>query len=375
VLIGTSAHIRSIDAEAAQAARSHAKVLITGESGVGKEVVARLIHARSARSARPFIVINCAGVPDTLLESEFFGHTRGSFTGAYRDHSGLLQQAEGGTVFLDEVGEMSPRLQATLLRFLETSEIQRVGAAGGNVRVDVRIIAATNRVLTARIADGAFREDLYYRLNVVNLEIAPLRERPDDIEPLMRHFLSSFAERYQVPAPVLTPATIAQMKVYHWPGNAREVRNIAERLVIGKQGDVDPDTLISLLGAPAGMVMASRSPAATFPRPSAQGASATAQRLFALMVEQHQSFWTVVHAPFMARTLVRDDVRGVVHLGLQQVRGSYRHLLQLFNMPPGDYKKFLNFLNSAECQLPFQEYRPSADSTRHGRKPDRPIGD
>jgi transcriptional regulator with PAS, ATPase and Fis domain len=338
--------------EAQRAARSSAKVLITGESGVGKEVLAHLIHAQSARRARPFVIVNCAGVPDTLLESEFFGHTRGSFTGAYRDHVGLLQRAEGGTVFLDEVGEMSERLQVMLLRFLETSEIQRVGGTGGHVQVDVRVVAATNRDLHRRVTDGAFREDLFYRLNVIHLQMAPLRERPDDIEPLLHHFLGEFAAKYRAAVPLLSSAAIAVLTSYPWPGNARELRNVAERIIIHHPATLDADQVPSLIGPRATELVSA-------PRASVVVShTANADRLFAAMVDHGQPFWTVVHAPYLARTLTRDDVRAVIHLGLQQSRGSYRQLLHVFNLPPTDYKRFLNFLNSAECQLPFQDYRP-----------------
>src|SRR5688572_16686888 len=173
-------------------ARSDAKVLITGESGVGKEVVAREIHNRSARSTRPFVPVNCAGLPETLLESELFGHVKGSFTGAYRDKPGKLETAHLGTIFLDEVGEMTLRMQGLLLRFLETGELQKVGEESGGRHVNVRVIAATNRDLREMIRLGAFREDLFYRLNVVHIIVPPLRERREDIPLLISHFLAHF---------------------------------------------------------------------------------------------------------------------------------------------------------------------------------------
>jgi transcriptional regulator with GAF, ATPase, and Fis domain len=177
-LIGRSAAVQALEAEIDSAARSDAKVLITGETGVGKEVVSRLIHHRSARAAAGLVTLNCAGLPDSLLESELFGHVKGSFTGAYRDKPGLLEMAPNGTVFLDEVGEMSTRMQVVLLRFLESGEIQRVGADRSHTRVNVRLITATNRDLQAQINSGAFREDLYFRLNV-SIRIPPLRAAED----------------------------------------------------------------------------------------------------------------------------------------------------------------------------------------------------
>src|SRR6266446_4825098 len=191
-MVAVSPAMLHIEEELRQSARSDAKILLTGESGVGKEVIARLVHKYSTRSARPFVAMNCAGVPDSLLESELFGHVRGSFTGAYRDKPGLLEQAHGGTIFMDEVGEMSLRMQALLLRFLEDGDVYRVGSERKSGTVNVRVVAATNRVLLDRIAAGAFREDLYYRLNVIHLVIPPLRERREDIPPLLEYFLEEF---------------------------------------------------------------------------------------------------------------------------------------------------------------------------------------
>src|SRR6059058_6165571 len=188
-LIGASPQILALVEEIHRVARSDAKVLITGESGVGKELVARAVHTRSARSHRAFVPVNCAGLPETLLESELFGHVKGSFTGAYRDKPGKLEIADSGTVFLDEIGEMTLRMQGLLLRFLETGEIQKVGADRTGTRVDVRTIAATNRNLRDMIAQGQFREDLFYRLNVIHLMVPALRERREDIPALAEHFM------------------------------------------------------------------------------------------------------------------------------------------------------------------------------------------
>ena len=176
-------------AVADRAATSDGKVLITGETGVGKDLFARRIHARSRRRSHPFVAVNCAGLTESLLESELFGHVKGSFTGAYRDKPGKLQTAHRGTIFLDEVGEMSPRMQAMLLRFLENGEIQAVGADSRVMRLDVRVIAATNRNLPDMVAAGQFREDLLYRLRVIHIEVPPLRQRREDIEHLITHFI------------------------------------------------------------------------------------------------------------------------------------------------------------------------------------------
>src|SRR5688572_8403206 len=191
ILCASSAMIEAVRVARASAP-SNAKVLITGESGVGKDLLARYIHAHSPRTQGPFVAVNCAGVTETLLESELFGHVRGSFTGAYRDKIGKLQLANGGTLFLDEIGEMSARMQALLLRFLENGEIQAVGSESSNTILNVRVIAATNRNLTDMVAAGQFREDLLYRLRVVHLHVPPLRERREDIKPLVAHFLEKF---------------------------------------------------------------------------------------------------------------------------------------------------------------------------------------
>src|SRR5205814_4680806 len=224
--------------EAQYAAPTESKVLITGESGVGKEVLAHVIHQRSPRARRPMITINCAGVPETLLESELFGHTRGSFTDAHRDKKGLLEMADRGTVLLDEVGEMSMRMQSMLLRFLEGGEIQRIGAEGQHARVDVRIIAATNRDLFERTQQKEFREDLYYRLNVVHLVVPPLRARAEDVRMLFEHFLRLMAEQYRLPQCRMSEEAFAELETYHWPGNIRELKNIAERVAVRCAGQL-----------------------------------------------------------------------------------------------------------------------------------------
>lgn len=229
--------MRAIEADIVCAARSDAKVLVTGETAVGKEVVARLIHQESHRARGPLVTVNCAGLPDSLLESELFGHVRGSFTGAYRDKPGLLEMAPNGTVFLDEVGEMSTRMQVVLLRFLETGEIQRVGADRVHARVNVRLVTATNLDLSVQIASGAFREDLYFRLNVIRLNIPPLRERVEDIPLLVRHYLELYgSQQRSASTPELSPAAMDALVAYRWPGNVRELRNVMERLVLRADG-------------------------------------------------------------------------------------------------------------------------------------------
>ncbi|MDX2169003.1 MAG: sigma-54 dependent transcriptional regulator [Deltaproteobacteria bacterium] len=212
-------------------AAADASVLLRGENGTGKGVVARLLHAHSPRAARPFVTINCPTLSEELLASELFGHARGAFTGAVRDQPGRVEAADSGTLFLDEIGEISPGLQAKLLRFLQERVFERVGETTTR-RADVRIVAATNRDLAADVRAGRFREDLLYRLNVVELRLPPLRERQEDILPLAEHFLVFFARAAARPVPTLSPAAAAALRAYAWPGNVRELRNTIERACI-----------------------------------------------------------------------------------------------------------------------------------------------
>jgi len=360
-LIGRSPAIQALEAEIDSASRSDAKVLITGETGVGKEVVSRLIHHRSARAAAGLVTLNCAGLPDSLLESELFGHVRGSFTGAYRDKPGLLEMAPNGTVFLDEVGEMSMRMQVVLLRFLESGEIQRVGADRSHTRVNVRLITATNRELEKEIASGAFREDLYFRLNVIRFAIPPLRERTDDIPLLVKFYSDSFSQSHRVPAMDITSEAMDALMAYRWPGNIRELKNVVERVVLKASGqpvraaDLPPEILKS--SPTAAVAVDVPPPAAGESFDGALGNTARADELASAMIKQGESFWSAVYPIFMSRDLTRTDLRRIVQVGLETTNGNYRLLVQLFNMAPQDYKRFLSFLRKHDCHLPFQRFR------------------
>ena len=353
-LIGRSEAIRSLEAELDAAARSDAKVLITGETGVGKEVVARLIHQRSQRSTASLVTLNCAGLPDSLLESELFGHARGSFTGAYRDKPGLVELASNGTLFLDEVGETSMRMQVVLLRFLETGEIQRIGADRVHTRVNVRLITATNRDLESQINAGTFREDLFFRLNVVRLSIPPLRERLEDIPLLINYYLNFYCQLHKVPTAEVAADAMDALVAYRWPGNVRELKNVVERVVLRTNGQT-----VEHADLPSDIVRsgAIRPSFGADGRGSSIGATSRAEELSALMLKQNESFWAVIYPPFMSRDLTRADLRKIIQIGLEITNGNYRMLVQLFNMPTQDYKRFLSFLRKHDCHLPFQRFR------------------
>jgi two-component system nitrogen regulation response regulator NtrX len=236
VMVGESAAIHALRADIAQAAPSNGRVLIFGENGTGKELVARNIHHHSLRSAGPFVEVNCAAIPEELIESELFGHTRGAFTGALTAKKGKFELADGGTLFLDEVGDMTLKTQAKVLRVLQEQKLEPVGGTA-SVTVDVRVIAATNKNLEDEIRRGAFREDLFFRLNVIPFRVPALRERRDDIPLLARHFIAELSAEYGKRAKELTPEALDLLTGELWPGNVREQRNTIERLVIMTPGD------------------------------------------------------------------------------------------------------------------------------------------
>jgi transcriptional regulator with PAS, ATPase and Fis domain len=211
-------------------------VLITGETGTGKELIARAIHRKSPRQCRPLVVVNCSAIQETLLESELFGYEKGAFTGAVKDKSGLIEVANTGTLFLDEVGDLSPMLQTKILRFLEDGEYRPVGSTR-SLHAEVRVIAATNRDLKKLMREGKYREDLYYRLNVINLQLPPLRDKPGDIPQLVEHFLRKMCSRMGKSIRQIDPDALDLLYHYHWPGNVRELENVIERAVILAPGD------------------------------------------------------------------------------------------------------------------------------------------
>lgn len=327
-----------------QLAEVDARVLITGESGSGKEVVASYLHAASARCGGPFVTVNCAGLSETLLESELFGHVKGSFTGAYRDKPGKFELAHGGTLFLDEVGEMTPRMQGMLLRVLATGEVQKVGSDRCIDGIDCRVVAATNRSLRDMIQAGTFREDLYYRLNVISVTVPPLRDRPDDIPLLIDFFLDRFRSQYGIECEASEEAR-DRLRRYHWPGNVRQLENVIQRLVL------DPGHSLSADDLPVERD-AETIPAAT----PVERRRSVAQALYDRL-KQGASFWDAVYEPYTRHALTRDDLREVVRAGLTDARGNYRSMVAIFNIDGSDYKRLIGFLRRQDCLLPFRQYR------------------
>ena len=367
-LLGDSPVIDALREEIDYASRCDAKVMITGESGSGKEIVASMIHAASKRRQRPLVTVNCAALTETLLETELFGHVRGSFTGAYRDHAGVFERANGGTVFMDEIGETTPRMQGLLLRFLETGEIQRVGSDDrAQARVDVRVIAATNRVLVDSVAAKTFREDLYYRLNVIHLRVPSLRERRQDVPLFIRYFLDLFSRQYDVECPELSAGALALLTDYAWPGNVRELKNVIERLIVRNRTSVlHPEDLPSEIVRPA-------APVTVRAASSYDEARSVPDVLFDAMVNDHQSFWSVVYGPFMSRDLTRDHLRDIVRKGLERTSGNYKLVCELFNMPAQDYKRLLSFLRKYHCHMPFQQFRSAAGARMNDKSSDGDV--
>jgi len=361
IIIGRSAAILAICALAERVADGDAKVLITGESGVGKDLIAQLIHSQSKRAPEPFVAVNCAGVPETLLESQLFGHVKGAFTDAFRDKAGILQQAHHGTVFLDEVAEMSLRMQAMFLRFLENGEIQPVGSEVMKTQVDVRVIAATNKDLAAAVAAGHFREDLMYRLDVVHIRVPPLRERAEDVRALIEHHLSRARRRI-----TLSEETLRALETYRWPGNVRELQNVVERLIWTSVNDS-----VGIEDLPP-RLLPGRSETIL---PMRERRRQRADDLFRALTEGSFSFWEHVHPLFLDRDLTRHDLRELVRRGLAATRGNYQAVVRLFGMPEGDYKRFLNFLGTHGCVVDFREFRtpaPRDEAAARDRVPPEP---
>ncbi len=274
-VIHQSAVMKDAIRMADQIAPSDASVLITGESGTGKEVIARYLHSRSRRTDRPFVSVNCAAIPENLLESELFGHEKGAFTGATMRRIGKFEEANGGTLLLDEISEMDARLQAKLLRAIQEKEIDRLGS-NTPVKVDIRILATSNRDLVEEVRQGNFREDLYFRLNVITLDLPPLREREGDIPLIGAYFIEKYSKANGLPPRKLTPDAIVRMEAYSWPGNVRELENIMHRAVLMAQGNaIDADAvMLPVISTKPGVAAQREQPAAHAPAAVATGGKA-----------------------------------------------------------------------------------------------------
>ncbi len=348
-IVATSPALKRILEIAERVAAGGAKVLITGESGVGKDVLARFIHANSARRDARYVALNCAGFSETLLESELFGHVKGSFTGAYRDKVGKLQQAHHGTIFLDEIGEMSLRMQAMLLRFLENGEIQPVGSDAPAMRSDVRVISATNRDLAEMVAKGDFREDLLYRIKVAHVHVPPLRDRKEDVRPLIDDVLRKYGTSH-----LISEEAYSLLEQYRWPGNVRELHNVIEQATAMAAGrEIGVDDLPQSLTVPQGSHL--------YPRRERR--RRVSDRLFEELTAGQAHFWNDVHALFTNRDITRADVRDLVRRGLSATSGNYRAVVQLFGMPSSEYKKVLNFLAAHDCMVDYREFRQGSPAS------------
>jgi DNA-binding NtrC family response regulator len=346
-IIGESEVVKKAVAETQRVAQTEATVLLLGESGTGKELFARAVHHLSARRDKPFVAINCAAIPETLIENELFGHERGAFTGASDRRQGKFELASGGTVFLDEIGELPLGVQGKLLRAIEEKMIDRIGGRAP-VAVDVRVVAATNKDLKAAVDSGEFRGDLFFRLAVFPIEIPPLRERAEDVTLLARHFAAEIGRELRGREAQLSDEAIAALKRHRWPGNVRELENAIERLVVTVQGPtIELEHLSSEIRVHENVAL----------RPKRERRRTVAEDLYKRMVEQRESFWTAVYPLYMDREITRLNVRDIVRKGLEEARGNYKLVARLFNLDHRDYKRFLNFLRKHDCQVPFKEYR------------------
>ncbi|MEM1056004.1 MAG: sigma 54-interacting transcriptional regulator [Bacteroidota bacterium] len=336
-MIGVSSALQDALDRTSRFARVDRPVLIQGESGVGKELFARSCYLLSPRSGTPFLSVNCAQfVDENLLISELFGHKKGAFTGAASDRKGLFEEAERGVLFLDEVGELTPRAQAALLRAIGVGEVVRLGESKAR-RVDVRVVAATNRDLRAMVSAGTFREDLYYRLAPLRLHVPPLRERGDDWRLIAEAYLAQLCRQYGE-VKRFTEDALARLARHSWPGNVREVRGLLDMAFCLASGErIEASDIEAELTLPMGD--------GALPDAALEvAAGGTSRDPFARMSTGEASFWTVVRDPYLDRELNRDEVRQIVERGLAQSGGSYKRALRAFGLPEAEYLKFMDFL-------------------------------
>jgi DNA-binding NtrC family response regulator len=341
-LVGQSDAMATVLRKIEKFSRFDEPILITGESGVGKELVARACYLLGERTHRPFVPVNCPQYTDSNLSvSELFGHKKGSFTGATADHKGLFETADGGVIFLDEIADLPMQTQVMLLRALAEGEFKRLGDNAVS-RVNVRVIAATNRPLKDLVAANTFRNDLYFRLCYFRLELPALRDRGADWRLLLDHWLTLLQARYKVRR-AFSPKALEFLSRYPWPGNVREIKSVATTGYSMAEGElIEPEDFENVLyeqgaGGAAGHGGPPRPPP---PVPEIDPYA----DLFRSMREGRQTFWEAIHKPFIDRELNRSQVRAIFQRGLREANGSYKTLLGLFNLPGGDYQKFMDFL-------------------------------
>lgn len=325
-MIGKSEVMQGLQERIKAAARISASVLVTGETGSGKELVARAIHEHSDRSRGKFVAVDCGALPDDLIESELFGHRRGAFTSAASDKPGLFEEANGGTLFLDEIANTSRRFQAKLLRVLQDKQVRRLGDTMLR-KLDLRVIAATNCELAVMVRQGDFREDLYYRLNVFPIVVPPLRRRIDDIPILVDYLLRGRKE--------ITSGAIAKLMTYSFPGNVRELENIIETAVYTAAGRAIQSEEIVL--------------------PYEVHTNHAMEEVIA------GNFWECVAKPYAERQITKSHVKHVIKRGLQRTGGNYKKMMPLLKMPDSDYKRFMDFLRRHHCNVDFRQFRKSRE--------------
>ena len=337
-MIGASKAIREVYSHIEIAAGNTATVLIEGESGTGKELVAKAIHQASARAKGPFIPVDCGALPDTLIEAELFGAKKGAYTDAVADRAGLFEVADRGTIFLDEIANTTPAVQAKLLRVLQEREVRRIGETKGRA-VDVRLIAATNGNLDALSKEGRFRKDLLYRLKVLHITVPPLRQRREDIPMLAHAFLDRLNTANRTKKTFAQGVT-AELITHSFPGNVRELHNAVERAFFLAKG-----------------ASIKRIPLETESTPTL---NTEVQSMFNELVEGRKKFWDDVHYPYKQRDIPRDKVIALVDFGLKSTRGSYKNMASMFNLKGRDYRRFMDFLHRNQCWLDFRPYRQAA---------------
>lgn len=353
-IVGRSPSVREALNRIKSFSKTDRPVLITGESGTGKELFAKSLYLLSPRSDKPFRCTNCAQYQEgDLLVSELFGHRKGSFTGANQDYGGLFASADGGTAFLDEVGELSPRAQAMLLRTLSEGEIKPVGSTTSK-HVDVRLVTATHRPLKEMVKNGSFRKDLFYRLNYLHAYLPPVRERGEDWRLLVRFFLNRLNRKNRTQKE-LAPAAWSLLEDYHWPGNIREIESVIEVGFCLSESQIEPHAFEHALDVERAVegnqtertelnrreAIPSDSKRVPF---TVQKWSTTAERQFRVMQEEEKNFWEAVREPYLNRELNRAQVRSIVKRGLEESNGSYKRLLRIFQVEEDDYLKFMDFL-------------------------------